>query len=121
MKAARSGTKDGLEKTKIAVMRKVSFLQKKDQLGKSTFPPQCEEVSDVHLNMLFPSAASGSRFTGTSVLLFEALFSLTEEEDDAGYLDVVLSEEKHPPPHLGSMPEGLSSHQVAPSSSHPSF
>ncbi|KAG7261934.1 hypothetical protein CRUP_026761 [Coryphaenoides rupestris] len=30
MKAAKSGTKDGLEKTKIAVMRKVSFLQKKD-------------------------------------------------------------------------------------------
>lgn len=42
MKAARSGTKDGLEKTKIAVMRKVSFLQKKEQLGKSTFPPQSE-------------------------------------------------------------------------------
>lgn len=35
MKAARSGTKDGLEKTKIAVMRKVSFLQRKDQLGKA--------------------------------------------------------------------------------------
>lgn len=33
MKAARSGTKDGLEKTKIAVMRKVSFLQRKDQMG----------------------------------------------------------------------------------------
>lgn len=33
MKAARSGTKDGLEKTKIAVMRKVSFLQRKDTLG----------------------------------------------------------------------------------------
>lgn len=35
MKAARSGTKDGLEKTKIAVMRKVSFLQRKDQMGKA--------------------------------------------------------------------------------------
>uniref|UniRef100_A0A8C5DFR8 DH domain-containing protein n=1 Tax=Gouania willdenowi TaxID=441366 RepID=A0A8C5DFR8_GOUWI len=33
MKAARSGTKDGLERTKIAVMRKVPFLQRKDQLG----------------------------------------------------------------------------------------
>lgn len=33
MKAARSGTKDGLEKTKIAVMRKVSFLQRKEQMG----------------------------------------------------------------------------------------
>ncbi|TRY87054.1 hypothetical protein DNTS_009148 [Danionella cerebrum] len=30
MKAARNGTKDGLEKTKIAMMRKVSFLSKKD-------------------------------------------------------------------------------------------
>ncbi|CAJ1050898.1 rho guanine nucleotide exchange factor 10-like protein isoform X1 [Xyrichtys novacula] len=67
MKAARSGTKDGLEKTKIAVMRKVSFLQRKDQ---------------------------------------------QEEEDDAGYLDVAVSEEKHPPPQLSPMPEGLTSHQV---------
>ncbi|TWW62740.1 Rho guanine nucleotide exchange factor 10-like protein [Takifugu flavidus] len=67
MKAARSGTKDGLEKTKIAVMRKVSFLQRKDQM---------------------------------------------EEEDDAGYLDVVMSEEKHPPPQLSSMPQGLTSQQV---------
>nr|XP_020440941.1 rho guanine nucleotide exchange factor 10-like protein isoform X2 [Monopterus albus] len=30
MKAARNGTKDGLEKTKLAMLRKVSFLQKKD-------------------------------------------------------------------------------------------
>ncbi|XP_034724154.1 rho guanine nucleotide exchange factor 10-like protein isoform X3 [Etheostoma cragini] len=67
MKAARSGTKDGLEKTKIAVMRKVSFLQRKDQL---------------------------------------------EEEDDAGYLDVAMSEVKHPPPQLSPMPEGLTNHQV---------
>uniref|UniRef100_A0A7N6BPD4 DH domain-containing protein n=1 Tax=Anabas testudineus TaxID=64144 RepID=A0A7N6BPD4_ANATE len=67
MKAARSGTKDGLEKTKIAVMRKVSFLQRKDQLG---------------------------------------------NEDDAGYLDVSVSEVKHPPPQLSPMPEGLTSHQV---------
>uniref|UniRef100_A0A8C6SI32 Rho guanine nucleotide exchange factor (GEF) 10-like a n=1 Tax=Neogobius melanostomus TaxID=47308 RepID=A0A8C6SI32_9GOBI len=67
MKAARSGTKDGLEKTKIAVMRKVSFLQRKDQF---------------------------------------------EEEDDAGYLDVAMSEVKHPPPQLSPMPEGLTSHQV---------
>ncbi|KAM6927256.1 rho guanine nucleotide exchange factor 10-like protein [Xenentodon cancila] len=67
MKAARSGTKDGLERTKIAVMRKVPFLQRKDQM---------------------------------------------EEEDDAGYLDVAVSEVKHPPPQLSPMPEGLTSHQV---------
>ncbi|MFT7814163.1 rho guanine nucleotide exchange factor 10-like protein isoform X1 [Arapaima gigas] len=67
MKAAKNGTKDGLEKTKIAVMRKVSFLHRKDN-------------SD-------------------------------QAEDDAGYLDVMLSEVKHPPPELGPMPEGLSSQQ----------
>ncbi|GAA6075484.1 rho guanine nucleotide exchange factor 10-like protein isoform X1 [Tachysurus ichikawai] len=68
MRAARSGTKDGLEKTKMAVMRKVSFLQKKDH-------------SD-------------------------------EAEDDAGYLDVIVSEAKHPLARLGPMPNGLSSHQI---------
>ncbi|PNI33443.1 ARHGEF10L isoform 3 [Pan troglodytes] len=35
MKAAKSGTKDGLEKTRMAVMRKVSFLHRKDVLGDS--------------------------------------------------------------------------------------
>lgn len=35
MKAAKSGTKDGLEKTRIAVLRKVSFLHRKDILGDS--------------------------------------------------------------------------------------
>ncbi|XP_030078163.1 rho guanine nucleotide exchange factor 10-like protein isoform X3 [Microcaecilia unicolor] len=35
MKAAKSGTKDGLEKTRIAVMRKVHFLQRKGTVGDS--------------------------------------------------------------------------------------
>ncbi|KAM8927225.1 rho guanine nucleotide exchange factor 10-like protein isoform 1-T1 [Pelodytes ibericus] len=35
MKAARSGTKDGLEKTRMAVMRKVTFLQRKETAGDS--------------------------------------------------------------------------------------
>lgn len=35
MRAAKSGTKDGLEKTRIAVMRKVSFLHRKDVLGEA--------------------------------------------------------------------------------------
>ncbi|XP_016420167.1 rho guanine nucleotide exchange factor 10-like protein, partial [Sinocyclocheilus rhinocerous] len=68
MRAARSGTKDGLEKTKIAVMRRVSFLHKK-------------EHSD-------------------------------DTEDDTGYLDVMVSEAKHPPAQLGPMPDGLSSQQI---------
>ncbi|XP_029011115.1 rho guanine nucleotide exchange factor 10-like protein isoform X2 [Betta splendens] len=33
MKAAKTGTKDGLEKTKLAMIRKVSFLQRKDSTG----------------------------------------------------------------------------------------
>ncbi|XP_051895401.1 rho guanine nucleotide exchange factor 10-like protein isoform X3 [Pristis pectinata] len=69
MKAARNGTKDGLEKTKNAVMRKVSFLQRR-------------ESQDQY------------------------------EEDDAGYLDVQVSDSKHPPPELSPMPPGLSPQQI---------
>ncbi|XP_070963994.1 rho guanine nucleotide exchange factor 10-like protein isoform X2 [Oncorhynchus clarkii lewisi] len=68
MKAARNGTKDGLEKTKLAMMRKVSFLQKKE--------------------------------------------TAEESDDDAGYLDVMVSEVKHPPPQLSPMPKGLSTQQI---------
>uniref|UniRef100_A0A3Q0RZF9 DH domain-containing protein n=1 Tax=Amphilophus citrinellus TaxID=61819 RepID=A0A3Q0RZF9_AMPCI len=46
MKAARSGTKDGLERTKIAVMRKVSFLQRKDQLEVKHPPPQLSPMPE---------------------------------------------------------------------------
>ena len=35
-----------------------------------------------------------------------------DAEDDAGYLDVNVSEYKHPPPQLSPMPDGLSSQQV---------
>ncbi|KAM7139022.1 rho guanine nucleotide exchange factor 10-like protein isoform 2-T2 [Macrochelys suwanniensis] len=69
MKAARSGTKDGLEKTKIAVMRKVTFLHRKEAPGDS-------------------------------------------EEEDMGFLEVTVSDMKHPPPELGPMPDGLSPQQV---------
>lgn len=41
MKAAKSGTKDGLEKTKIAVMRKVTFLHRKEAPGKWGKPSPC--------------------------------------------------------------------------------
>ncbi|NXT01884.1 ARGAL protein, partial [Jacana jacana] len=69
MKAAKSGTKDGLEKTKIAVMRKVTFLHRKEVPGDS-------------------------------------------EEEDTGFLEVTVSDMKHPPPELGPMPQGLSPQQV---------
>ena len=36
MKAAKNGTMDGLEKTKLAMFRKVSFLQRKDSTGTET-------------------------------------------------------------------------------------
>uniref|UniRef100_A0A8C1GD28 Rho guanine nucleotide exchange factor (GEF) 10-like a n=1 Tax=Cyprinus carpio TaxID=7962 RepID=A0A8C1GD28_CYPCA len=35
-----------------------------------------------------------------------------DTEDDTGYLDVMVSEAKHPPAQLGPMPEGLSSQQI---------
>ncbi|KFU88218.1 Rho guanine nucleotide exchange factor 10-like, partial [Chaetura pelagica] len=69
MKAAKSGTKDGLEKTKIAVMRKVTFLHRREAPGDS-------------------------------------------DEEDTGFLEVTVSDMKHPPPELGPMPEGLSPQQV---------
>ncbi|XP_072210462.1 rho guanine nucleotide exchange factor 10-like protein isoform X3 [Excalfactoria chinensis] len=69
MKAAKSGTKDGLEKTKIAVMRKVTFLHRKEVPGDS-------------------------------------------EEEDTGFLEVTVSDMKHPPPELGPMPTGLTPQQV---------
>lgn len=41
------------------------------------------------------------------------LFNFSGEgKDDAGYMDVFVSELKHPPPQLCPMPEGLSSQQV---------
>lgn len=52
------------------------------------------------------------RFSAVLRRYSPAPFCLTEEEDDAGYLDVVMSEEKHPPPQLSSMPQGLTSQQV---------
>uniref|UniRef100_A0AAQ5YNL4 DH domain-containing protein n=1 Tax=Amphiprion ocellaris TaxID=80972 RepID=A0AAQ5YNL4_AMPOC len=48
MKAARSGTKDGLERTKIAVMRRVSFLQRKDQLGNAGKSENFENLEVKH-------------------------------------------------------------------------
>uniref|UniRef100_A0A8C7K7U7 Rho guanine nucleotide exchange factor 10 like n=1 Tax=Oncorhynchus kisutch TaxID=8019 RepID=A0A8C7K7U7_ONCKI len=35
-----------------------------------------------------------------------------ESDDDAGYLDVMVSEVKHPPPQLSPMPKGLSTQQI---------
>lgn len=43
---------------------------------------------------------------------FFSFLKSAEEEDDAGYLDVAVSELKHPPPQLSPMPEGLTNHQV---------
>ncbi|NXM98932.1 ARGAL protein, partial [Sylvia borin] len=69
MRAARSGTKDGLERTRMAVLRKVTFLQRRDSPGDS-------------------------------------------EEEDSGFLEVTVSDVKHPRPELGPAPEGLSPQQV---------
>ncbi|XP_056130102.1 rho guanine nucleotide exchange factor 10-like protein [Lampris incognitus] len=68
MKAARNGTKDSLQKTKSAMMRKISFLRRKDHAE--------------------------------------------EGREDVRYMNVFLSESKHPLPELKPMPAGLSSQQM---------
>ncbi|XP_059871315.1 rho guanine nucleotide exchange factor 10-like protein isoform X2 [Delphinus delphis] len=85
MKAAKSGTRDGLEKTRIAVMRKVSFLHRKDVLG--------EELR------AGPGAGS-------------VLGRGDSEEEDMGLLEVSVTDIKPPAPELGPMPDGLSPQQV---------
>ncbi|KAM6434919.1 rho guanine nucleotide exchange factor 10-like protein isoform 2-T2 [Liasis olivaceus] len=102
MKAAKSGTKDGLEKTKIAVMR--TFLHKKDIPAVDGDPARrtlgtdrkrslswTGEVSKVH---------SWSAEKGDS------------EEEDMGFLEVPVSDARNQLPELGPMPEGLNPQQV---------
>ncbi|NWR50829.1 ARGAL protein, partial [Regulus satrapa] len=64
-----AGTRDGLERTRMAVLRRVTFLQRRDSPGDS-------------------------------------------EEEDTGFLEVTVSDMRHPPPELGPAPEGLSPQQV---------
>lgn len=107
MKAARNGTKDGLEKTKLAMIRKVSFLQKKASTGTQSemfSKYQYVEFRETHTQLTLNGSVWMSR-------MFVCPFA-AEEQDDAGYMDVSVCELKHPPPKLCPMPEGLSSQQV---------
>ncbi|XP_064027778.1 rho guanine nucleotide exchange factor 10-like protein isoform X5 [Pogoniulus pusillus] len=100
MKAAKSGTKDGLEKTKIAVMRKVTFLHRKEAPGDGERRRRAAEVEKQ------PLARRSSRVS------LEHHRGGDSEEEDTGFLEVTVSDMKHPPPELGPMPEGLSPQQV---------
>ncbi|KAM9176157.1 rho guanine nucleotide exchange factor 10-like protein [Mergus octosetaceus] len=100
MKAAKSGTKDGLEKTKIAVMRKVTFLHRKEAPGDGERRRRAAEVEKL------PPAPSISRG------FLEHRGRGDSEEEDTGFLEVTVSDMKHPPPELGPMPAGLSPQQV---------
>ncbi|XP_030319624.1 rho guanine nucleotide exchange factor 10-like protein isoform X2 [Calypte anna] len=100
MKAAKSGTKDGLEKTKIAVMRKVTFLHRKEAPGDGEQRRRRREVEKQ------PPARRSSRVS------LEQHGGGDSEEEDTGFLEVTVSDMKHPPPELGPMPEGLSPQQV---------
>ncbi|XP_063273594.1 rho guanine nucleotide exchange factor 10-like protein isoform X4 [Prinia subflava] len=100
MRAARSGTKDGLERTRMAVLRRVTFLQRRDGAGdgerrrsaaEAEKPPRSRRSSRVSLEQ--PSAGDS-------------------EEEDSGFLEVTVSDVKHPRPELGPAPEGLSPQQV---------
>lgn len=76
----------------------------------------CTVESLVRVSKLFLSLLSWQQGLVSARPHFFFLFfspcTPAEEEDDAGYLDVTVSDEKHPPPQLSPMPEGLSSHQV---------
>uniref|UniRef100_A0A8B9MJS7 Rho guanine nucleotide exchange factor 10-like protein n=1 Tax=Accipiter nisus TaxID=211598 RepID=A0A8B9MJS7_9AVES len=100
MKAAKSGTKDGLEKTKIAVMRKVTFLHRKEAPGDGERRRRTAEAEKQ------PPARWSSRVS------LEHHGGGDSEEEDTGFLEVTVSDMKHPPPELGPMPEGLSPQQV---------
>ncbi|XP_054078621.1 rho guanine nucleotide exchange factor 10-like protein isoform X3 [Rissa tridactyla] len=100
MKAAKSGTKDGLEKTKIAVMRKVTFLHRKEAPGDGERRRRAAEAEKQ------PPARWSSRVS------LEHHGGGDSEEEDTGFLEVTVSDMKHPPPELGPMPEGLSPQQV---------
>ncbi|XP_039553396.1 rho guanine nucleotide exchange factor 10-like protein, partial [Passer montanus] len=100
MRAARSGTKDGLERTRMAVLRRVTFLQRRDGPGdgerrrsaaEAEKPPRSRRSSRVSLEQ--PGAGDS-------------------EEEDTGFLEVTVSDMRHPPPELGPAPEGLSPQQV---------
>ncbi|XP_042672374.1 rho guanine nucleotide exchange factor 10-like protein isoform X3 [Centrocercus urophasianus] len=100
MKAAKSGTKDGLEKTKIAVMRKVTFLHRKEVPGDGERRRRVKEAEKLPPN---PGISRGS---------LEHCGRGDSEEEDTGFLEVTVSDAKHPPPELGPMPTGLSPQQV---------
>ncbi|CAN2387995.1 Rho guanine nucleotide exchange factor [Pristimantis euphronides] len=84
MKAARSGTKDGLEKTRIAVMRKVTFLQRKETTGDSEEEEMgFLEVSGLDLDMAPPPSELGPMPEGLSaqqVLRRHILSSIVQSE-----------------------------------------
>ncbi|XP_060115011.1 rho guanine nucleotide exchange factor 10-like protein isoform X4 [Heteronotia binoei] len=103
MKAAKSGTKDGLEKTKMAVMRKVTFLHKKEVPG------------DGEPGRLAPEMGRKRSLSWTGELSRTHKLSSERgdsEEEDMGFLEVSVTDMKHPLPELGPMPEGLSPQQV---------
>uniref|UniRef100_A0A8C5N0E9 Rho guanine nucleotide exchange factor 10 like n=1 Tax=Leptobrachium leishanense TaxID=445787 RepID=A0A8C5N0E9_9ANUR len=84
MKAARSGTKDGLEKTRNAVMRKVTFLQRKETTGDSEEEEMgFLEVSGLDLDLQPPPSELGPMPEGLSaqqVLRRHILASIVQSE-----------------------------------------
>ncbi|XP_032935807.1 rho guanine nucleotide exchange factor 10-like protein isoform X6 [Catharus ustulatus] len=100
MRAARSGTKDGLERTRMAVLRKVTFLQRRDSPG------------DGERRRSAAEAEKPPRSRRSSRLSLEQPRGGDSEEEDTGFLEVTVSDLRHPPPELGPAPQGLSPQQV---------
>ncbi|XP_072773432.1 rho guanine nucleotide exchange factor 10-like protein isoform X4 [Taeniopygia guttata] len=100
MRAARSGTKDGLERTRMAVLRRVTFLQRRDGPG------------DGERRRSAAEAEKPPRSRRSSRVSLEQPRAGDSEEEDTGFLEVTVSDMRHPPPELGPAPEGLSPQQV---------
>ncbi|XP_034977116.2 rho guanine nucleotide exchange factor 10-like protein isoform X3 [Zootoca vivipara] len=101
MKAAKSGTKDGLEKTKIAVMR--TFLNRKDVPGDG----------EPGRSAMEPGRKRSLSWTGELSKAHKLSVDRGDsEEEEMGFLEVPVNDLKHLFPELGPMPEGLSPQQV---------
>ncbi|XP_067328837.1 rho guanine nucleotide exchange factor 10-like protein isoform X5 [Anolis sagrei] len=101
MKAAKSGTKDGLEKTKIAMIR--TFLHKKETPGDGEPSRSTPDVGRKR-SLSWTGELSRAQKPGSEIG--------DSEEEELGFLEVQETDMKQLLPELGPMPEGLSPQQV---------
>ncbi|XP_058380867.1 rho guanine nucleotide exchange factor 10 isoform X3 [Diceros bicornis minor] len=109
MKAAREGTKDGLEKTRAAVKRGRSFIRTKSFISQVAAPFCIPTGSDESSCCSAPSPACGVLDFGRSHRCADTDHRSCLEEEQNLFIDVDC---RHPEAVLTPMPEGLSQQQV---------